>query len=186
MVRWSSLLALAVFALAGCADTMDASPSPAETGRGPAPRVERFDETWMAGASVGPQVVAVQCECSGHASLDVGRDVTGIVVEMEWASAAASTAEMRLSIRRDYLLPTDEVLAEVEGASPLRLALPASEAMLGHWVVLGAPAGPVGVSKDQPYILHVAWFEGQPFDEGFSSLDAGPGRGPRASGPEPR
>jgi hypothetical protein len=166
-------LAVAVpllLALAGCA-APSGDPPAGSSGEDPlpvpAPRLEEFQETWTASASAGPKAVSALSDGPGHTDLHVAGNVTGLVVEMEWVPSSPLTSEMRLSVRRGYLLPPETIVAEAQGTSPLRLAL-AGDDVRGDLVLLGTPPGPVGAAVAQGHTFHVAWFEGIPFDEGYS------------------
>lgn len=109
----------------------------------------------------------------------------GVVLELEWAAATPASEQLSVWVRPagagvvdptdpQGLASTSEPLAQADGASPLRLALPASAfPELGDYdIVVRAAAAPAGVAANQPFSLHMSFFQGLPFDETYSHLGA--------------
>lgn len=116
---------------------------------------------------------------------EVASNFTGVVVEVEWAATSPLSEQLSVWVRPSdagNIPPNDPVefliagppLAQADGASPLRLALPldAFPEEGEYEIVVRASAQPVGVAVEQPYTLHLTLFEDVAFDEAFTALDA--------------
>ncbi|HVM45417.1 MAG TPA: hypothetical protein VM582_05725 [Candidatus Thermoplasmatota archaeon] len=115
--------------------------------------------------------------------VDLTDDVTGFVFELEWTPSSGASRSLSMWIRPAGVgnLPPDNLLdlvatspplARADGASPLRIALAASDfPEPGEYeIVVRAAAAPVGVAASQPFTLHVTTFAGLEFDAEYSAL----------------
>ena len=113
-------------------------------------------------------------------------NTTGFVLELEWTAATPTAEQLSMWVRPAgsgsvgvppdpaALTGTEGPLAQVDGASPLRLALPADmfPEPGDYDVVIRASAQPVGAAVDQPFTIYATQFEGLPFDDAYSALGA--------------
>ena len=111
-------------------------------------------------------------------------NITGFVLEVEWTATTPASETLSMWVRAEgvgnvgvppdpsLVTNTDPPLAQIDGASPLRLALPADlfPEPGAYEIVLRASAEPVGVAANQPYTLYVTTFEDMPFDDAYSAL----------------
>lgn len=116
---------------------------------------------------------------------EVEENTTGFVFEVEWSAATPASEQLSVWVRPSGVGnvppqdPTDLVmtsppLGKVDGASPLRLAMPFDAfGETGEYeIVVRASAQPVGAAAQQPFTLHLTTFTDIPFDDAFSALAA--------------
>lgn len=117
-------------------------------------------------------------------TIELKENTTGFVLEVEWDAATPASESLSVWVRPagsgSVTIPPDPALvtntqpptAQVDGTSPLRLAI-AADAFpeLGEYdVVVRASAQPVGVAANQPFTIHVTAFEDIAFDDAYTAL----------------
>lgn len=115
--------------------------------------------------------------------VEIKDNVTGFVLELEWEAATPASESLSMWVRPSGIgslnVPPDPALvtnppptAQVDGTSPLRLAL-AADAFPepGEYeIVVRASAEPAGAAANQPFVIHITTFAGVAFDEAYSAL----------------
>lgn len=116
-------------------------------------------------------------------TIELTENITGFVLEVEWSAATPASERLSVWVRPagtgTVTVPPDPSIvtagaptAQVDGTSPLRLAL-AADAFpeAGEYdVVVRASAQPVGVAVNQPFTIHVTTFQDIAFDDAYSAL----------------
>ena len=108
--------------------------------------------------------------------------ITGYVLEVEWDANSRFTEQLALWVRaagvgaisptNPNLVTGSENLAQIQGESPLRLVLPASdfpEPGNYEWVVR-ATGEPAGAAVEQTFLMRFTAFDGVAFDGSFTDL----------------
>lgn len=109
---------------------------------------------------------------------------TGFVIEVVWEAATPASESLSVWVREagvGSIPPSDPAnlvtapgpVAQVSGASPLRIALPADAfpATGDYEIIVRAAAEPVGVAANQPFTAYVTSFDAIPFDDAFTALE---------------
>lgn len=114
----------------------------------------------------------------------LAENTTGFIIELEWEPASPASEQLSVWVRpagqgsidvppenAAELATTPPPLAQADGPSPLRLEVPA-EVLAGagdYDIIVRASAQPAGVAAQQTFHIHLAKFEGIPFDADFSA-----------------
>ena len=181
------LIALAATA-AGCvtlpADETEAAAADLAAAAALAPVTDTFDGDIL--LSTATPVRTLNNGGAFSTVLEVKKNTTGVILELEWDAVSPASQQLSMWVRPagsgsltvppdPAILTTGAPLAKADGASPLRLALPADlfpEA--GDYdVVIRASAQPVGVAVNQPFTIHITTFADMAFDDAYSALAEG-------------
>lgn len=111
---------------------------------------------------------------------------TGYIVEVTWDATEIYNEDLDLWIRHedggmsvppgeddlDSIPPGGPIVSD-HGGSPLRIEVPIEllEDPGVHEIMVRAHSDPAGYANNQPFVIHIATFEGIPFDEEFTMLD---------------
>lgn len=182
----ATLLALAAFA-AGCVNAPASDIETAATSDviDPAlatPATEMFEGSIQ--VSVATPARTVNSGGAFSTVVELDDNVTGYVFDLEWSAATPASESLSMWVRPAGVgsidVPPDPALvtgtqpplAQVDGASPLRIAL-AADAFPepGEYeIVVRASAEPIGVAANQPFMLHLTTFRDMPFDDAYTAL----------------